>query len=93
VFTTISLLTTLFVLAAIIAIPIAHGTRHSGELSLLGTTLGIQFATAIGILINCVAGVGAMARGEYCGGRIAVMGVFVWLAATVVESALGWLSY
>jgi hypothetical protein len=80
VWTVISLLTTVLVEAAIILIVLTAQTDAWGR---LGACILIGLAGAVGFLVNCIAGSKAAKRGEYLGGRIATVGIAIWVVTVL----------
>jgi hypothetical protein len=71
VFTVISLLTTIFVLFVMVLVP-SFKYRDWGA---VGAYLLTRIVIGFGVVVNCIAGVCSAARGEYCGGWVAVIGM------------------
>ena len=84
VFTTISLLTTVFVLFVMILVPSFTYRDWGAPAAYIFTLLVVVFGAAANIIVGFCASV----RGEYCGGRIAAMGMALWLVTGVVLSAI-----
>jgi hypothetical protein len=88
VFTTISLLTAVIVTTAVVALPIMDMRGGGGESAGLFPYPDVQFALAIGAVINGVAGLAAYFRGEYCGGRIAMIGIVVLFITAGIQGSV-----
>jgi riboflavin transporter FmnP len=84
VFTAISFLTTVLALAVIIVMPFLKYRDWGGIVALVFPWLALQ----AGLIVNCIAGVAAHARGEYLGGRIAAIG-----AALLLITEFGFLAF
>jgi uncharacterized delta-60 repeat protein len=86
-FTEISVLNTAVVWAAILLLPhIGHVRGRGWHLAYILSWV----AVAIGPVVNVIAGVLAHDRGEYCGGRIAAIGVALWAVTGLGLVALPW---
>jgi hypothetical protein len=83
-FTAISLLATVLMLAVIIVAPFLK-YRDWGGIAAFALP---WFALQAGFVVNCIAGVVAHVRGEYWGGRIAAIGM-----ALLLFTELGFLAF
>jgi hypothetical protein len=80
VFTVVSLLITILVWG-VVFIDLLHKPRDWGGIAQLFILI---FVLLLGIAINSVVGGIAAYRGEYCGGRIAAVGVALWFLTILI---------
>src|SRR5450759_2508625 len=79
VWTNISLSTTV---AVEILVLIAANSLSQARFGAIGIVLSTGLLIIVGILINTIAGYRAHERGELWGGRIAALGILVWIVTT-----------
>jgi hypothetical protein len=77
VWTNISLSTTV---AVEILVLIAANSMSHASFGAIGIALSTGLVIVVGILISTIAGYRAHERGERWGGRIAALGILVWIA-------------
>ena len=75
VFTTLSLLTNLAIWAVVMAV-FTHRVEGWGG---IGQAFILCFALAVSVFGNLILGLIAVAREEYCGGRIVLLGMALWI--------------
>jgi hypothetical protein len=81
IFTAVSLLTTVVVWVVVIADILYKPHDPVGPLARFYILILLLL---VGLLINAVVGGIAASRGEYCGGRIAAVGIALWLVTTLL---------
>jgi hypothetical protein len=83
--TVISVLITVLVETVIVTManPVVDQSAPLGWVAPFGAVLITDLMVVLGFLINLVAGCVAIKRKEFWGGRIAVLGVVVWIATVV----------